>query len=106
MPLDSCAEPNIYVSGPWTQYSLPSPPRENALPYASEVLPCSLHFAEGGIDLIVSYVYHGIVYVIILSPDAEDADTFQMLGSFIADMEMAYTDGYTNVIKSFLFICF
>ncbi|KAH9885093.1 hypothetical protein C8Q73DRAFT_601742, partial [Cubamyces lactineus] len=40
---------------------LPSPPHENALPYASEVLPCSLHFVDGGMDLIVSYVYHGIV---------------------------------------------
>ncbi|KAI0654585.1 quinon protein alcohol dehydrogenase-like superfamily [Cubamyces menziesii] len=40
---------------------MPSPPTEDILPYASELLPRSLHFAEEGKVVIVSYLYHGIV---------------------------------------------
>ncbi|KAI0324435.1 hypothetical protein GY45DRAFT_1262848 [Cubamyces sp. BRFM 1775] len=40
---------------------MPSPPTEDILPYAGELLPRSLHFTDEGKALIVSYLYHGIV---------------------------------------------
>lgn len=47
------------------QQIMPSPPTEDILPYAGELLPRSLHFTEEGKAIIVSYLYHGIVYVYI-----------------------------------------
>ncbi|KAI9062657.1 WD40 repeat-like protein [Trametes sanguinea] len=47
--------------GVWASRALPSPPSEGILPHASELLPLSLQFVSDNGDLVVSYLYHGII---------------------------------------------